>query len=73
MGDEIENGGKLQKEHFCLVKKIGGQHWSFFFVRSSLLNNIRGHICHFVLLDQKSTPCTAYFKFLCKKPPLSLA
>ena len=24
MGDEIENGGKLQKEHFCLVKKMGG-------------------------------------------------
>ena len=23
MGDEIENGGKLQKEHFYLVKKIG--------------------------------------------------
>ena len=24
VGDEIENEGKLQKEHFCLVKKIGG-------------------------------------------------
>ena len=52
MGDEIENGGKLQKEHFCLVKKIGG------------------HICHFVLLDQKSTPCTAYFNFPSKRPQL---
>ena len=40
VGDEIENGGKLQKEHFCLVKKIGGQHWSFCLVRSGLLKKL---------------------------------
>ena len=50
MGDEIGNGGKLQKELFCLVKKIGGQHWSFCLDRSGLIKKIGGHICHFVLL-----------------------
>ena len=54
MGDDIENGEKLQKENFCLVKKIGGQHWSFCLVWSGLFKKIGGHICHFVLLDQKS-------------------
>ena len=40
MGDEIENGGKLQKEHFCFVKKIGG----ILFGLIPLIKKIGGHI-----------------------------
>ena len=41
--------------------------------RSDVFKKIGGHICHFVLLDQKSTPCTTHFNFLGKRPQLSLA
>ena len=40
MGDEIGNGGELQKIHFCLVKKIGG----VLFGLIGLVKKIRGQI-----------------------------
>ena len=40
--------------NFCLVKKNGGQHYHFV-----LLNPVISKYCW---QDQKSTPCSAYFK-----------
>ena len=62
MGDEIGNGGKLQKELFCLVKKIGGQHCHFVLLDPTISKDY--------WQDQTSTPFSTYFKFLCKGPPL---
>ena len=39
MRDEIEKGGKLQKEHLFIVKKIE-DNIVFWFVRSGLLNKL---------------------------------
>ena len=40
MRDEIEKGGKLQKEHLFIVKKIE-DNIVFWFVRSGLLNKLK--------------------------------
>ena len=54
MGDEIGNGGKLQKEHFCHVKKIGGQHCHFVLLDPAISKD---KDCW---QEQKSTPCSGH-------------
>ena len=74
MEDEIENRGKLQKEHSCLVKRNEEfcLVWSGMLKkledRSGLFKKIRGYICHFVLLDQKNTPVQFISISLDKRP-----
>ena len=75
MGDEIENGRKLQKKNiFVLLKKLEDKSgWQLKIEQQiRFIKKIWGYICHFILLDQKSTPRTTYLNFLDKRPQLSL-